>query len=236
MAEEKSKGYRAAPGLRWYTHEPPRASKAVSQPAAGDPIDLSRVRSALARHRAALLSDSNGERRAAVAAVLRDRGDGTEVLLIRRASREGDPWSGHMALPGGRQQGEDRDLLHTAIRETEEEVGLDLGSGAELVGRLDDLPAMARGRPAGLIIASFVFELFGAPALTTNAEVDEALWTPLAPLAGGALDSTLPYELDGRKFTLPAWDVEGRIVWGLTHRILSTLFEVVRAPASTARS
>jgi len=195
-------------------------------------IDLTRVRSALARHRAALLVDSHGERRAAVAAVLRDQGAGTEVLLIRRASREGDPWSGHMALPGGRQQGEDRDLLHTAIRETQEEVGLDLSAAGELVGRLDDLPAMARGRPAGLIIAPFVFELLGTPALITNAEVEEALWAPLTLLAKGALDSSLPYELDGRKLTLPAWDVEGRIVWGLTHRILSTLFEVVRTPAS----
>lgn len=199
-------------------------------------IDLSRVRSALARHQAALLGDAHGERRAAVAAVLRDHGSGTEVLLIRRAAREGDPWSGHMALPGGRQQGEDRDLLHTAIRETEEEVGLDLVASAELVGRLDDLPAMARGRPAGLIIASFVFELFGAPSVTTNAEVDEVLWAPLTPLARGALDSTLPYEVDGRKLTLPAWDVEGRIVWGLTHRILSALFEVVRARAGAIES
>ncbi len=197
-------------------------------------IDLSRVRSALALHRAALLGDAHGERRAAVAAVLRDQGAGTEVLLIRRASREGDPWSGHMALPGGRQQGEDRDLLHTAIRETQEEVGLDLSLAAELVGRLDDLPAMARGRPAGLIIAPFVFELYGTPALTTNAEVEEALWAPLTPLAKGALDSTLPYELDGRKLTLPAWDVDGRIVWGLTHRILSTLFEVVRTPSPSS--
>ena len=195
-------------------------------------IDLGRVRSALAQHRAAELSGTQGERRAAVAAVLREGENGGEVLLIRRASREGDPWSGHMALPGGRQQTGDRDILHTAVRETREEVGLDLGAGAELVGRLDDLPAMARGRPAGLIIASFVFELIGSAELVTNAEVEEALWAPLTPLAHGSFDSNLPYEHEGKTLTLPAWDVEGRIVWGLTHRILSTLFEVVRSDQS----
>ena len=193
-------------------------------------IDLGRVRAAFAQHRAAELAGTHGERRAAVAAVLREAAGKSEVLLIRRASRDGDPWSGHMALPGGRQQAEDRDILHTAIRETLEEVGLDLGTSAQLVGRLDDLPAMARGRPAGLIISSFVFELVGAAELVKNAEVEETLWAPLTPLALGALDSTLPYEFEGRKLTLPAWDVEGRIVWGLTHRILSTLFEVVRGP------
>jgi 8-oxo-dGTP pyrophosphatase MutT (NUDIX family) len=200
----------------------------VSDPA--ERIDLGRIRAALARHRGAQLGATHGELRAAVAAVLRDSGNGTEVLLIRRAARVGDPWSGHMALPGGRQQAEDRDILHTAIRETAEEVGLDLEASADLVGRLDELPAMARGRPAGLIIAPFVFALTSAPELVTNAEVEEALWTPLTPLLRGTLDSSLPYELDGRKLTLPAWDVQGRIVWGLTHRILSTLFEVVRGP------
>jgi 8-oxo-dGTP pyrophosphatase MutT (NUDIX family) len=193
-------------------------------------IDLGHVRAALAQHRAAELSGTQGERRAAVAAVLREGHNGTEVLLIRRASRDGDPWSGHMALPGGRQQAGDRDILHTAMRETREEVGLDLGTGGRLVGRLDDLPAMARGRPAGLIIASFVFELLGPPELIINAEVEETLWAPLTPLARGAFDSKLPYEYEGKQLTLPAWDVEGRIVWGLTHRILSTLFEVVRGP------
>src|SRR5689334_10230467 len=109
------------------------------------PIDVDLVRAAFRdrAHRPATLRGD--ERFAAVAAVLRDRGGEAEVLLIRRAQKETDPWSGHMAFPGGRQDPSDRDLLHTAVRETEEEVGLELRPEEHLIGRLDDLAAVARG-------------------------------------------------------------------------------------------
>src|SRR6185436_21144367 len=61
-----------------------------------------------------------------------------ELLLIQRSERAGDPWSGHMALPGGRRDARDIDLRATAMRETREEIGVEL-STARLLGRLDDL-------------------------------------------------------------------------------------------------
>ena len=88
---------------------------------------------------------ANEIKRAAVATILREGLEGPEVLLIRRAENPRDPWSGHMAFPGGREAPEDRDLLATAVRETHEEVGLDLQRSAHLLGRLDALPAVARG-------------------------------------------------------------------------------------------
>src|SRR5215471_21768996 len=105
------------------------------------PIDVELVRAAFRdrAHRPATLRGD--ERFAAVAAILRDREGEAEVLLIRRAQKTGDPWSGHMAFPGGRQDPSDLDLLHTAVRETQEEVGLELSPGRNLIGRLDDLPA-----------------------------------------------------------------------------------------------
>ena len=45
--------------------------------------------------------------RAAVAIMVREGSDATEMLMIRRATREGDPWSGHMGFPGGRRDPED---------------------------------------------------------------------------------------------------------------------------------
>jgi 8-oxo-dGTP pyrophosphatase MutT (NUDIX family) len=204
-------------------------------------VDVEFVRAALrdrAHHPASLKGD---ERFAAVAAILRQQDDrhDTEVLLIRRAEQAGDPWSGHMAFPGGRQDPSDRDLLHTAVRETEEEVGLVLGANDSL-GRLDDLHALARGRRVGLVIAPHVFALQGDPALSLNpAEVRESVWAPLAPLMSGARDTTFSYEYEGSRFSLPAYDVNGHIVWGLTHRMLGVLFEALdgkrRAlpPAST---
>ena len=115
------------------------------------PIDLGRVKSALAQAPREL----EQPRRAAVALVLApsSTGDATlSLLLVRRSEREGDPWSGHMALPGGHAHPEDADLLHTARRETLEEVGVDL-LGAELLGRLDDVSPM---RSSDMTVRPFV--------------------------------------------------------------------------------
>ena len=191
--------------------------------------DLAQIRAALAAREPEHVTGPEIERRAAVATVLRNHED-PEVLLIRRAEHPEDPWSGHMAFPGGRHDREDRDLLHTALRETLEEVGLDLGKQARLVGRLDDIPAIARGLRTGMAIAPFVFELEDASAsLSPNYEVQEIVWAPLAPLLRGEADTTIAYPRDGQTWNLPAFDVEGRIVWGLTYQMLQHLFSVVRS-------
>ncbi|MDB4975079.1 MAG: hypothetical protein JWN48_3420 [Myxococcaceae bacterium] len=168
-------------------------------------------------------------RRAAVALIIRPQGvHGPEVLFIRRAEHPQDPWSGHMAFPGGREEPSDGDLLQTAIRETREEVSLDLVGQARLLGRLDELPAVARGRRIGLTIAPYVFELTGSPALQLNGEVAEVVWAPLEPLFEGQLATTFAYEIAGQRLELPAHDVAGRVVWGLTHRMLESLFALLR--------
>jgi hypothetical protein len=80
-----------------------------------------------------------------------------------------------------------------------------------------------------MIIAPFVFALHRDPVLVGNPqEVDEVLWTPLNPLASGERNTTQPYVLDGQRTSLPAFDVSGRVVWGLTHRMLSELFQLLR--------
>lgn len=194
----------------------------------GPSFDLDSIRTRLAGREPAVVADA--PRRAAVAAIVRpsERHDDSDVLLIRRAEHPHDPWSGHMAFPGGRHDPLDATLLDTAKRETREEVGLDLDRQAALLGRLDDLPAIARGRAVGLVITPFVFELEDAPALVTNEEVAEALWAPLGPLARGEAETTRPYELDGRQYHLPAYDVAGRVVWGLTYQMLQSFFRVLR--------
>ncbi|HVU02024.1 MAG TPA: CoA pyrophosphatase [Polyangiaceae bacterium] len=193
-------------------------------------VDLNRIRAALAGRAHVPAPLEGGERFAAVAAVLRERNGEAEVLLIRRAELEGDPWSGHMAFPGGRSSPNDDDLLHTAIRETEEEIGLRLARDRDLVGRLDDLPAIARGKPVGLVIAPFVFAVHDesdVPLVLNEREVREALWTPITPLLRGERNTTFPYRHDHGELALPAYDVDGRIVWGLTYRMLAELFEVL---------
>ena len=175
------------------------------------------------------LAAEPGHGRAAVAIVVRDGTDGPQVLLIRRAEHPGDAWSGHMAFPGGREDPQDENLLSTAIRETFEEVGLDLVQAGRLLGQLAPLPAVARGRPVGMTIVPFVFELETDAELRYSDEVVEAVWVPIDPLLQGQLRTTFAVDRDGgERVELPAHDVGGRIVWGLTYRMLDSLFELLR--------
>ncbi len=165
---------------------------------------------------------------AAVAMLLREGSVGPEVFFIRRAEHPRDPWSGHMAFPGGRQDAGDATLLDTAVRETLEEVGLDLQREADQIGQLDDLQAIARGKPQETVIRPFVFEVHREhPIRVDETEVAEALWTPLLPLYRGEVDTTRPYQWQGTQIDFPAYDVDGRVVWGLTYQMLRSFFRIL---------
>ncbi|MGF1466838.1 MAG: NUDIX hydrolase [Sandaracinaceae bacterium] len=165
--------------------------------------------------------------RAAVATVLRAR-RGLEALLIRRAEHEGDPWSGHMAFPGGRRDPNDPTLEHTAIRETHEEVALDLRTRARRLGRLDDVPT----HRSGLVVRPVVFAVEGEPDLRPDPrEVADVMWTPLEPLIEGRADTEHEVSYQGQVHRFPGYRVDGGVVWGLTYRMLQLLFERLRAPS-----
>lgn len=175
--------------------------------------------------------EPHGGPAAAVAAILRPSADaqGAELFFIQRADREGDPWSGHVAFPGGRRELSDRSLLDTAIRETREEVGLDLGR-AELVARLPDLPAIGRARKTNLVVTPFVFALHEDLPVRPNHEVKGTLWVPFEALARGDRRETFVYEHEGKRWDLPCLMLEGKLrLWGMTFRMLETLIEAVRA-------
>ena len=194
-------------------------------------LSLPSIRRALADYEHETANLVEVERRAAVAAVIRPgasgRAEDAEILLMRRADRIGDPWSGHMSFPGGHlEPGED--FERAARRETLEEVGLDLGRHGCMLGALDQSHAIARGRRVNMVIAPIVYELVSEPPpLKLNHEAAEALWTPLAPLIRGEAHTWIEYEMDGERQRFPGYDVGGRVVWGLTYRFLGTLFSVL---------
>lgn len=163
---------------------------------------------------------------AAVAVLLREGRAGAEILLIRRAERAGDPWSGHMALPGGRHEPSDGSLLETARRETREEVGLDLTSAGTLLVTLPDVHT----HQAGLAVRPYVFSLRGSLEIALSEEVVEVVWAPIAPWLRGDSIGTFAYAPAGGGPTvpLPCLLIDGRVVWGLTRRMLELLFEALR--------
>jgi len=168
-------------------------------------------------------------RRAAVAAVLSLADSCPEVLLMRRSQHPQDPWSGHVSFPGGVHEVTDADLLATARRETHEELGLDLSVHGELLAQLDPVPAVGRGRVLPMDITPFVFRLVSAPQLELGDEAEQAFWLPLLPVVSGELDCTHAWTNANVTRHLPAWQYEGHLVWGLTHRMLTELLNVAGA-------
>jgi 8-oxo-dGTP pyrophosphatase MutT (NUDIX family) len=166
-------------------------------------------------------------RRSAVAIILRQP-EQPEVLLMQRAIRAGDRWSGHISLPGGREDAADVDLLATAQRETHEEVGLDLRASARLLGRLAPVWAVPRGAAWPMTVTPFVFALERPVELTLGAEATGAFWLPVVSAAAGGLDHRYAHRVGPLTWDLPCWRHDGRIVWGLTFDMLSDLLGLVR--------
>ena len=166
--------------------------------------------------------------RAAVAAILRFLDDEPEVLLMLRAEVDGDRWSGQVSMPGGREQAGDESLCATAMRETHEEVGVDLTTVGRLMGRLAPESTRPLGDNPPLLITPFVFCCVAEPALELGIEAVAAFWFPLRRAALGELDDLHRFRYQDRELELPCWRFEERVVWGLTYRMLSRLLQLVR--------
>ncbi|HEX5726307.1 MAG TPA: CoA pyrophosphatase [Longimicrobiaceae bacterium] len=163
--------------------------------------------------------------RAAVALLVRPAPDDLELLLIRRAEREGDPWSGHMALPGGRADPRDADAAATAVRETREEVGIDLDAHGRLLGVLDEV-APRSGAPR-IAVTPFVFAVEPGVEPVPNHEVQAAVWIPVGELSDPGTTVEYLHELaGGATLRFPAYGTRGYVIWGLTHRILTRFLEL----------
>ena len=170
-------------------------------------------------------------RRAAVAALLRFEDEHRpEVLLMRRTEAAGDRWSGQVCFPGGKAEATDPDLRSTAVRETHEELGIELSHCSRFLGAMDSLPAMAKGRVLSTSISPFVYLQTSSVQIRLGPEAAHAFWLPLELAARGDFDSSYDYHADERTIALPCWRYQGEVIWGLTFKMLQSLLELVGSP------
>lgn len=155
---------------------------------------------------------------AAVVVLLKSDSQDFQVLLVKRAERATDPWSGQTALPGGKRDPEDRNMEETVVRETLEETGINLFCCCRFLGVM--CPQRSVQRPE-MRILPFVVLLEGEQDIVLNEELTEYFWVPLRRLV---------HSRDVVRFSFgeyPAYRVDGKVIWGLTYRILDKLINML---------
>ena len=184
---------------------------------------IARVRAALSARHAALAERDEPFHEAAVALILRPAAsdDDLELLLIRRATRAGDPWSGQIGLPGGRFDRADLSLEHTALRETLEELGFDIRAHGEVLGTLDELRPRTPVLPP-IIVRPFVCAVRDVPEFVLSDEVSEHRWVRLSALFAPGSRVRTTVRVRDLRLDVDAFQVGDFTVWGMTERILTT--------------
>ena len=162
---------------------------------------------------------------AAVAITLAPIGERGEILFIKRAVRASDRWSGQMALPGGRLDTSDPDLMETAIRETREETGIELTRGMVL-GELNDLRPTTPSLPP-VLVRPFVFGLPERPTVIPNHEVAGHVWVHVDELE--ASERMTSVEVRDMRLNVPAFVLGPHVIWGMTHRIIKPFLKLVNS-------
>ena len=176
-------------------------------------------------------TETMASKRAAVAISLRSGVSGPEILMIQRAVREGDPWSGQMGFPGGRKDTADLTDVACAKRETQEEISFDLDTYGELVCQLSDVNTGWRADRPEMLVAPFIFKVDSTPVFELNHEVDDTLWVPLNFLLDDANRGRHQWDWRGEVLESDAFTYDGRLIWGLSLMMIDELLEIIGSRA-----
>jgi 8-oxo-dGTP pyrophosphatase MutT (NUDIX family) len=161
---------------------------------------------------------------AVVALLLHEHGSDLEVLLIHRAERINDPWSGQIGLPGGRVEKTDVSTRAALNREVSEEIGLDLSIKGRELGTLSIGSPMRR---LDMKVQPWVYALTSRPEIRTSSEVRDVFWVSVSSLPSRS--SSTEIEIRGIRREVDAFLVDGRVVWGYTHRVLNELLSILNS-------
>ena len=142
------------------------------------------------------------------------------LLFMRRAVHDSDPWSGQISFPGGRQEPTDKTDLDAAIRETREEIGLDLHL-AEYVGRLDDVRTIQPLPP--ILIRPHLFFLHEDITPHLNEEVASIHYLPISHLMKNTGRTTMVHPWRGTDRQFPCIHFDDVVLWGLTLHMVDDL-------------
>jgi 8-oxo-dGTP pyrophosphatase MutT (NUDIX family) len=167
-------------------------------------------------------------KRSAVAMILQELEREVRILMIKRSERDGDPWSGHMAFPGGRMDPGDRHGFDVALRETHEEIGLQLDERDPCIGRLSEITTHPGLRRHAMVVSPYVFKLERDVELRLNYEVAEVVWVPLRYLMEPANRERMVWDRAGVKVPLPCYMYQERRIWGLSLLMLDELTGLLR--------
>ena len=174
--------------------------------------------------------EAGAARLAAILLLLRPGADDEpELLLIKRAEFEGDPWSGHIACPGGRMEPGDTDLAMTAVRETREETGIDVDLDGVVLGHLDDLSPRSPMLPQ-IVIRPFVAVVRRDVVITPSREVASAFWVPLAALRDASSWGVDFVAVRSGRRRASVFLHGEHVVWGLTERALRQFLSYAGLP------
>ena len=192
--------------------------------------NVARLIRSLAEHPPVVVEPEPHMRLAAILLALRARADGEpELLMIKRADAEGDPWSGHIACPGGRMEPGDHDLAVTAVRETLEETGVDVARDGRLLGQLDDISPRTPVLPS-ILIRPYVALVRADVEIVPSREVAAAFWVPVSALRERTAWGIGHVPIGGAMREVSVFQHGEYTVWGLTERVLRQFLAFIGEP------